>query len=190
MAFSGKDTVGQRLADVLCAEFLSSGDIIRAARDNSDAKISAAARVSDGGAWMPTNEFRDLVLPYLYDEKLAGRALILSMIGRWIGEEAPVLDALKRGYHDTRAMVLLNISENEIWRRWELARHPDARNIGRVDDSVRTIVQRRLNDYNDKTLPVIDIYRRMGIVVEIDGEQSREHVFADVIDKLYDFSRA
>ena len=186
-AFSGKDTVGQRLAKLLGAEFLGSGDIIRAARNERDARIAAAVQVSDQGGWMPTDEFRDLVLPYLADEKLRNSALILSMVGRWIGEEKPVIETLKNSGHDIHAVVVLNVSDEEIWRRWEIV--GNSRNGGtRADDSDKEKITRRLADYGDKTLPVIDVYRNMDLVIEINGEQTREEVFAEVIDKIYEFS--
>ncbi|MDR2524358.1 MAG: nucleoside monophosphate kinase [Candidatus Nomurabacteria bacterium] len=189
LAFSGKDTVGKQLAELLGAEFLSSGDVVRAARENtSDSEIRLAALTSDSGVWTPTEEFKQLIVPYLYDEKLDGRALILSMVGRWIGEEEPVMAALEKGGHSTKAVVLLNVSEDEIWRRWELARDPDARNDGRADDSDEEKLRGRLDEYHDKTLPVIEIYRSLGLLVEIDGEQSRDAVMAEVIDKLYEFA--
>jgi adenylate kinase len=190
MAFSGKDTVGQQLADALSAEFLSSGDIVRAARQNTtDSQIRLAALESDSGVWTPTEEFKQLIVPYLYDAKLDGCALILSMVGRWIGEEEPVMAALERGGHDTKAVVLLEVSEAEIWRRWELAHSPDARNEGRADDTDAAKVRGRLGDYQDKTLPVIEIYRKLGILIEVNGQQSREAVFAEVINKLFDFAQ-
>lgn len=189
IAFSGKDTTGKRLATLLGAEFLSSGDIIRDARNNARSQaIESAINVSDTGVWMPTDEFRDLVLPCLYSEDITDKPLILSMIGRWIGEEQPVMDALKRGGHDTKAVILLNLTEAEAWRRRSLAMDPDSRNIGRVDDADEIKVQGRFNDFKEKTLPVIEVYRKMGILLEIDGEQDKDKVFADVIDSLYDFA--
>jgi adenylate kinase len=187
--FSGKDTVGKHLAAVLDAEFLSSGDIVRAARETApDADIRAAAVTSDSGALMPIDEFKDLIVPFLYDEKLRDRALILSSVGRWIGEEVPVMAALRRGGHDTHAVILLNMSEAEVWHRAEVANQLRDRNVGRADES-HDGIKRRLAEFRDKTLPVIDKYRAMGILIEINGEQSREAVFADVVDKLYEFSR-
>ena len=188
-AFSGKDTLGKELAGVLDAEFLSSGDIIRAARDSTDERISRSARMSDGGVWTPTNAFRELVLPYLYDEKIAGRALILSMVGRWMGEEDLVMEALEKGGHDIKAVLLLNVSESEIWQRWELAKGSDSRNVGRFDDSDLVKVQRRLEEYNTKTLPIVDRYRNMGILLEINGGRSREAVFNQTINMLYEFAQ-
>jgi adenylate kinase len=190
MAFSGKDTVGKQLAGLLDAEFLSSGDIVRAARaSTSDSQIRLAALESDSGVWTPTEEFKQLIVPYLYDEKLDGRALILSMVGRWIGEEEPVMNALARGGHDTKAVVLLNVDEDEIWRRWALANDPDARNAGRADDSDKAKVQGRLDSYQDKTLPVIEIYRKLGMLIEIDGQQPRGAVFDRVVEELYAFAQ-
>jgi adenylate kinase len=190
MAFSGKDTVGKKLAGLLDAEFLSSGDIVRAARaSTSDSQIRLAAMASDSGVWTPTEEFKRLILPYLYDEKIDGRALILSMVGRWIGEEEPVMNALARGGHDTKAVILLNVDEDEIWRRWKLANGPNARNVGRSDDLTEAKVRGRLNDYNDKTLPVVEIYRKLGMLIEVDGQQSRDAVFDQIIEELLAFAQ-
>lgn len=190
LAFSGKDTVGKRLAELLDANFLSSGDIVRAARDNSkDERIRSATKLADTGVWAPTEEFKELICPYLYDEKLSGKALILSMVGRWIGEEKPVMDALKKGGHDTKAVILLNISEDEVWQRRSLALDPNSRNIGRADDDEDAKVRGRLNDFKQKTLPVVEVYRDMQILIEVNGEQPRDDVFAELINKLYDFAR-
>ncbi len=186
--FSGKDTVGKRLADAVGAEFLSSGDIVRSARDNSkDSSIKRAAQVSESGALTPMEEFIKLIVPYMYDEKIAGKALVLSSVGRWIGEEGPVLEGLRKGSHDTKAVLLLNVSEDEVWHRWHEAQG-DTRNVGRTDDIDKEKVARRISEFKDKTLPVIEVYRGMGILLEIDGQQDRDSVFSDVIDRLYAFA--
>lgn len=187
--FSGKDTVGKKLAADLGAKFISSGDIVRAAReDNSNQKIQKAALESDTGALTPTDEFKELICPYLYSDEVGGKPLVLSSVGRWIGEEGPIMEALARGDHDVKAVILLRISEEEALARWNAAK--DSRNDGRIDDTSKERVLRRLGEFRNKTLPVIDTYRRMGILIEVNGEQSRDEVFAEVIDKLYDFSKS
>lgn len=186
--FSGKDTVGKRLADAIGAEFLSSGDIVRSARDNSkDSNIRRAAQVSESGALTPMDEFLELIVPYMYDEKIAGKALVLSSVGRWIGEEGPVLEALQKGGHDTKAVLLLNVSEDEVWHRWREAQG-DTRNTGRTDDMDEEKVAKRISEFRDKTLPVIQVYRKMEILLDINGQQDRDTVFNDVIDRLYAFA--
>ncbi len=186
-AFSGKNTVGERLAELLGAEFVDSGGIVRASREKAEnPAIQQAAKNTDRGGWMAMNEYLEMIVEFLTDKKLEGRPLVMSMVGRWIGEEQPVMSALKKGHHDTQAVLVINVPEEEVWQRWEIA--GDSRNGGRSDDMSREKVQRRLNDYHTKTQPVIEVYRQMDLVIEINGMQSRDEVFAEVIDKLYEFS--
>lgn len=191
--FSGKDTVGKRLAELFDAQFISSGDIMRdiylEKTAESDPDVKRAAEVGSlSGSLMPTEAFKKMIVESLSSPQLNDRSLVLSTVGRWIGEEAPVMNALNSSGHPTKAVLLLNISEDEAWRRWQIAQ--DTRNGGRHDDMDEQKVARRLSEYRDKTLPVIDIYRNLGVLLEIDGEQGRDKVFSDVIDVLYEFSRA
>ena len=62
MPYSGKDTLGIRLAEALGGKFLSSGLILRAAeeQDKSLRNEMAAGELAD------TDKFRGLVLPYFF----------------------------------------------------------------------------------------------------------------------------
>ena len=181
--FSGKDTVGQNLAKVLDAEFIASGDVVRANAERLENNVN-----TDQGLLAPTKEYIELVEEYLINETPANRALVLSSFGRWIGEEKPVMRALKHSGHETKAALVLSISESEVWQRW--GKIGDERNGGRVDDIDKEKVATRIQEFKNKTLPVIEVYRKMGILIEVDGEQSREKVMNDVIEKLYEFSCA
>lgn len=191
--FSGKDTVGMQLAELFDAQFISSGDIMRDIfldkTPETDMAVKHAAQVGSlSGSLMPTEEFKKMIVERLSQSDLDGKSLVLSTVGRWLGEEAPVMNTLSASGHTTKAVLLLNISEEEAWRRWQVAH--DTRNGGRHDDIDEEKVARRLGEFRDKTLPVIEIYRNMGVLVEINGEQDRDKVFSDVIDALYEFSRA
>ena len=90
--FSGKDTVGQRLAEALNAKFLSSGDVMRATFANKELAANeeiwqAAKTGSLSGNYMPTREFADMITQRLSQSDLIGKPLVLSTVGRWIGEE-------------------------------------------------------------------------------------------------------
>lgn len=189
--FSGKDTVGQRLAEALNAKFLSSGDVMRATFANKELAANeeiwqAAKTGSLSGNYMPTREFADMITQRLSQSDLIGKPLVLSTVGRWIGEEVPVLAALRTGGHDTKAVLVLDIPEEESWQRWKLA--GNSRNGGRDDDISEEKVARRISEFKEKTLPVIEVYRHMGILLEINGKQDRDSVFSDVIDQLYNFA--
>ncbi len=49
----------------------------------------------------------------------------------------------------------------------------------REDDKAET-VNRRIRVYFEQTMPLIDYYRRKGLLVELDGRQSIEKVSADL----------
>lgn len=190
--FSGKDTVGHELTELLNAQFISSGDVMRdifARKEQvQNQQIWEASRVGSlSGSLMPTSEFQQMIVQRLSQPDLANKPLVLSTVGRWIGEEQPVLQTLQQFGHPTKAVILLTISEDEVWKRWDTARH--TRNGGRHDDISREKVATRLKEYHEKTIPVIEVYRKMNILLEINGEQPREQVMADVISALHGFSR-
>lgn len=187
--FAGKDSVGVPLARQLGGEFISSGDIVRAAAvHNEDKAIQAAAQTTATGALTPTNEFQRLIVPYLTDKNLAGKPLVLGSVGRWIGEEDVVMDALHASEHDLRAVIILNITMDEVWRRWENVR--DTRNGGREDDLTRERVEKRLNEYREKTLPVIAKYRQMGLAIDVKAMGPTPETLQLVVDALYNFGQA
>lgn len=186
--FSGKDTVSDALTELLEANFLSSGQIMRdifagkeAAEDSAIWEASKAGSLT--GSLMPTDEFQQMITRRLSQPDLDGKPLVLSTVGRWIGEEQPILEILEKFNHPTKAVILLGITEDEVWKRWNVVRH--TRNGGRDDDISEEKVSRRLSEFHDKTLPVIDVYRQMGILLEVDGMQTREKVLSDVIDTLH-----
>lgn len=55
--------------------------------------------------------------------------------------------------------------------------------IQRADDTEET-VGKRLKVYTDQTSPLIDYYKKQGKLVEVDGMQDIEAVFADVVKLL------
>lgn len=182
--FSGKDTLGHSLAGALDANFLGSGDLVRAAaKTDKSAKIRQAAKDSESGILTPTDQFRELIVPHLKDPELADKPLVLSSVGRWIGEEQVVMQALHDGHHDLKAVIVMDISEAEVWRRWNEVK--DTRNGGRADDIDESKVRRRLAEFDEKTRPVIAKYNQLGYAFTIDAEQSIEATFQTAIDGLY-----
>ena len=183
LPFSGKDTVGLRLAELLGAKFLSSGLILRAAEkeDKELAKVLAAGNLA------PTDTFRRIIMPYFSREELANFPLVLSSVGRWEGEEHDIMAAAADGNHEIKAVILLNISEDEAKKRWEAARALGDRGE-RSDDREQSILDNRIKEFIEKTMPVIETYRSNGLLIPVHGTGDREAVFASVIDELYNFA--
>ena len=181
LPFSGKDTVGVRLAELLGARLLSSGLILRSAGDKELLKDLAA------GVLAPTSKFQDLVLPYLKREDLRDYPLILSSVGRWEGEEYDVIAAANDGGHPIKAVLLLNVSEAEVKNRWEAARMLQDRGQ-RQDDHDLEILEVRIKEFIEKTMPVIETYRKRDLLVPITANKDRDTVLYNAIVGLYDMA--
>ncbi|MBR2993803.1 nucleoside monophosphate kinase [Candidatus Saccharibacteria bacterium] len=178
LPMSGKDTQGIKLAEALGAKFLSSGMIIRAMEKETKKNYTS------NGALLPSNLFYEWVLPYFERRDLFKYPLVLSSIGRWYGEEAQVISVAAGAGHEIKAAVILNISEADVENRFKEAQVINDRGE-RADDKDLTIFKNRLNEFRTKTLPVIKYYQSLGLLVEVNGDQSREAVFNDLVDKLY-----
>ncbi len=185
MPFSGKDTVGVRLAQDLNGRFLSSGIILRAAeQDDKD-----LMREMSQGLLASTDKFRDIVLPYFHREDLRDFPLILSSVGRWEGEEYDVIKSAEAAHHPIKAVILLNISETEISSRWEVSQQLQDRG-DRQDDKVRAILDKRVAEFIEKTMPVISTYQKRELLIPINAHADRETVYTNTIDALASFASA
>ena len=181
LPMSGKDTVGVRLAEALNGKFLSSGLIVRALEKSTNQDITG------NGKLMPQNLFYDWVLPYFEKKELWEYPLILSSIGRWNGEEDQVMSVARSSGHPIKAVVMLQLSEQAAIERWEAAKLLNDRGL-RADDANPEIFQTRINEFREKTVPVLRHYQELGLLVPVKADAPRDQVFANVIEALASFA--
>ena len=131
----------------------------------------------------PTDTFRRIIMPYFSRNDLADFPLVLSSVGRWEGEEYDIMDSAAKANHDIKAVILLNISEDETKKRWEAARVLGDRGE-RSDDREKGILDNRIHEFIEKTMPVIETYRKRGLLIPVHATGDRDVVFNSVIDEL------
>lgn len=180
LPMSGKDTVGERLAKDLGAKFLSSGIIIRAFEAEQNQNMTGS------GQLIPTNTFYDIILPYFSREEMKNDSLILSSVGRWAGEEDKIMEAAKNGGHEIKAVVLLDLTEADVKNRFEAAKKLNDRGE-RADDANLEIFETRIREFNEKTVPVLNHYGELNLLIKVPADGSRDEVYLSVIDKLVEF---
>lgn len=180
LPMSGKDTVGERLAKDLGAKFLSSGIIIRAFEAEQNQNMTGS------GQLIPTNTFYDIILPYFSREEMKNDSLILSSVGRWAGEEDKIMEAAKNGGHEIKAVVLLDLTEADVKNRFEAAKELNDRG-GRADDASIEIFETRIREFNEKTVPVLNHYDELKLLIRVPADGSRNEVYSSVVDKLVEF---
>lgn len=175
--FAGKDTQCEILATLLNGTRLSSGQILR-----GSVIPEHVQSYMKRGELIPTTDFLNIVLPYLQQPELQGRPLILSSVGRWHGEEEGVLKATATSQHPLKAVVFINLDTAEIWKRLEASHERNDRGV-RADDNKATI-QIRLDEFATKTKPVLEYYRDMGILIEVDGNKPVDQVTSEILTGL------
>ncbi len=181
LPMSGKDTVGVQLAEKLGAKFLSSGMIVRAMEQ------ATGQNLTGNGKLVPSNVFYDWVLPYFEREELWKYPLVLSSIGRWSGEEDEVMAVARNSGHTVRAAIELQLSERDVVERWEAAKLLGDRGL-RADDADPQVFRTRIDEYNQKTLPVLKRYQELGLLVPVQANLPREQVLANTIEALANFA--
>lgn len=180
LPMSGKDTVGERLAKDLDAKFLSSGIIIRAFEAEQNQNMTGS------GQLIPTNTFYDIILPYFSREEMKDDSLILSSVGRWSGEEDKIMEAAKNGRHEIKAVVLLDLTEADVKNRFEAVKRLNDRGE-RADDANLEIFETRIREFNEKTVPVLNHYDELKLLIRVPADGSRDEVYSSVVDKLVEF---
>ena len=175
--FAGKDTQGSKLVELFGATLLGGGDILR----NSVIPPHVSEALSRGEL-IPSDDYVQIVLPYLSKDEFMHTPLILSSVGRWIGEEQGVLEALRSANHDMKAVLYLSLDESTVMERWQaLGSHS---NRGNRADDTEEILRKRLLEYKEKTMPVIDAYEKIGMLTRIDGSQTPDKVMEDILVSL------
>lgn len=177
LPFAGKDTHGHQLAELFGASIMGGGDILRNSVIPDHVK-----EIIDAGKLAPTDDYVRIVLPYLSRDEFAGRPLILSSVGRWHGEEPGVIEAAKAADHPIKAVLFLSVSEAVAHQRFLESREDETRGV-RADDAEH-ILRTRFDEFEQKTLPVIDFYREKGTLIEVDGNPPKDEVNETILLEL------
>jgi adenylate kinase len=180
--FAGKDAQGKRLAELFGGNLIGGGDIMR----NTTIPESSSSNIRQGKL-APSEDYIAIVLPYLSQSHLASKPLILSSVGRWHGEENGVIKTLEQSGHPLKAVVFLDISNGESHTRW-LAREINNDRQSRHDDT-EDVLKVRFDEFEGKTVPVLDFYKQHHLLIEVNGTQTRDQVTKDIIEALFELSK-
>jgi adenylate kinase len=176
LPFAGKDDQTNRLQNLFGGQKLGGGDILRAIN------TPEIKSYLDEGKLIPSDLYVKVVLPYLSQPELAGQPLLLSSVGRWYGEEVGVMQVLEEANHTLKAVIYLVVSREDALSR--LRKSKDIGDRGDRDDDDEKLLMTRFEEFETKTLPVINHYRELGLLIEIDATQSREDVQMSILTAL------
>ncbi len=167
---AGKGTQAQRLKSYLHIAHLSTGDMLREAEEARTKLGREAARYMNAGELVPDEVVVGIVGDRLSEKDCAGGCLF-DGFPRTV-PQAEALDRMLAERHMPLDLVLaLDVAESQLVDRL-LAR-------GRPDDDPNTI-RVRFRQYSRLTQPLLDYYRRRGILRQIDAHGTPDQVFDKV----------
>jgi adenylate kinase len=167
---SGKGTQSERLAARYGVPHLSSGELLRAhVRDGTRLGVAARAAMSRGDL-IPD----ELVIRMIADEVLGPNAMggyVLDGFPRTVPQATAAYDLARQYGITAHAVILLEIAYEELIDRLVTRGEAD----GRADDTVETI-RRRIEVYQERTLPLVDYYQGRDILLRIDASGTIDEV--------------
>jgi len=160
---SGKGTQAKLLAQRFPVPAISTGEILRAAVREGTPLGRGAESVMQAGDLVPDDLMVRLIRERLAEPD-ARRGFILDGFPRTL-EQAAALDRLLDGNETAlTAVVNLSVPESVLIDRL----HGRSGSESRADDRRETVLE-RLRVYREKTEPLIDLYRRRGLLADVDG---------------------
>ena len=174
---AGKGTQAERLVETYEMAHLSTGDMLRAARDAQTPVGQEAEKYMSAGELVPDDVIVKIIAERL-EEPDCQRGYLLDGFPRTVGQ-AGALDAMLGQKGTPLDVVLeLRVPEDELFNR--LAGR------GRADDKPE-VIRQRLTNYREQTAPVLDYYSERGLLKSIDGLGTVDEVFArarEVLDPI------
>ncbi|MDR3547799.1 MAG: nucleoside monophosphate kinase [Candidatus Pacebacteria bacterium] len=175
---SGKGTQTELLAKKLGWKTLSSGNTFRELRTNEGSLGEKVRETYDSGKlfphWFPIYLFQNEVLNLAQTDGLLCEGFVRAV------DEAKAEDEVLAWLGRRYVVINLAVSEEEAMRR-QLSRHEvDARPDSDSEEKIRV----RFEEYTKRTAHVLDFFREKGVLIEVNGEETPEHIADELYEKL------
>jgi adenylate kinase len=206
---SGKDTQIDKLVEKFDYEKIGTGDMFRAMYEKKDPDGVKAYEYWSKGKWVPDELVYKMFKKWIqqYDEN---KKWIFSQVVRTTPQIKYFDDLLEDFNRELGLVIYFSLSDEAAVERMSLRRYcPNCgeeyhlkylppQNEGvcdkdgvrleiRDDDNPEAILQ-RLEEFRNKTKPVLDVYKNRGILIEIDASPSIEEIHEVVLKRLKEVS--
>jgi adenylate kinase len=196
---AGKGTQAERLIDTYSIAHISTGNILRAAVKAETPLGLEAKSYMDSGELVPDSVVIGLVKERLKDADTV-KGFILDGFPRTTTQAVALATELKELGRNIDYAIAVNVDSEVIVKRLGTRRlcktcgyigsEKDAvcpecgGEMYQRDDDKPETVRNRLDVYKKSTAPLIDYYRGADLLIEVNGDQAPDQVFADIQEAL------
>jgi adenylate kinase len=194
---SGKGTQGERLQEDFRLPYYATGNILRAAVEEQTDLGRTAKQYMDRGDLVPDEVIIAVIAERLEDAEAAD-GFILDGFPRTTPQAEALDEELEKLGRELTAALLIDVPEDEIVRRlggrrtcaksghvfhieFDPPKHEgvcdiDGSRLVTRDDDKPEVIRRRLEQYEQKTEPLVAHYDRKGLLRRVDGTRSPDEV--------------
>lgn len=167
---AGKSTQGNLLSEKLKVPYLSTGHIFRVLAKEHTPLGRYIKEIMNAGYLIPDRKTLEIVSEYLKRPEYE-KGYILDGFPRTIVQAKSFKNGIDK-------VIYLKVSDKEAL--WRLSyRNTDAR-----EDETLIALRKRIELFHELTEPVLDFYRKKGVLIEIDGEEKIEEIYKEILKKI------
>jgi adenylate kinase len=195
---SGKGTQGERLQEDFRLPYYATGDILRAAVRDGTELGQTAKEYMDRGDLVPDKVIIGVIIERIQDAEAAD-GFILDGFPRTMPQAEALDEELEKLGRALNAALLIEVPDEEVVRRlggrricskdgshiyhveFDPPKEPDVCDIdgSRLlvrDDDKPEVIEHRLDQYREKTEPLVGYYDEKGLLRRVDGSPSPDEV--------------
>ncbi len=166
---AGKSTQGNLLSEKLKLPYLSTGHIFRDMAKEHTPEGRYIKETVNAGYLIPDGRTLKIVEEYLAKPAYAS-GYILDGFPRTVHQAEEFKDEIDR-------VIYLRVSDKEAL--WRLSGREEER-----DDETLKAIRKRIDLFHNVTEPVLDYYKKKGLLIEVDGEREITKINNEILGSL------
>lgn len=176
---AGKGTQSENLISKYGLVHLSTGDILRSEIERGTALGKKAKEIMDKGE-LVSDEIVIGMIESKLDDNANAKGFIFDGFPRTTAQAIALDDLLQKKGTGISGMLALEVDDEELTTR--LLKRGES--SGRADDRNEEVIRRRIQEYNNKTLPLKNFYSEQGKFHSIDGIGTIDGIFKSLVDRI------
>ncbi len=176
---AGKGTQSENLISKYGLVHLSTGDILRSEIERGTALGKKAKEIMDKGELVSDDIVIGMIESKL-DDNTNAKGFIFDGFPRTAAQAVALDDLLQKKGTGISGMLALEVDDEELTTR--LLKRGES--SGRADDRNEEVIRRRIQEYNNKTLPLKNFYNEQGKFHSIKGIGTIDEIFRSLVDRI------